>query len=170
MAWSSRRPWAASIVLTLAIVASGCGGAGKEPGTDSAAQHKADLYAIDQLERTWHKASSTHNVNLMMTIWAPDATFNIGTETLAGKAAIRSFFAKRAGPFQPQNHWVSETPAYKTRITANGDEGTLYFECHYVDVATGKVVSVVAADQDVQRIGGTWVITRSAAATPKLAP
>ena len=41
----------------------------------------------------------------------------------------------------------------------NGDKGTLYFECHYIDVETGKVVSIVAADQDVQRIDGKWLIT-----------
>ena len=38
---------------------------------------------------------------------------------------------------------MSDTPAYKIRITASGDKGTLYFECHYVDVKTQKVVSVV---------------------------
>jgi hypothetical protein len=56
------------------------------------------------------------------------------------------------------------------RITVNGDKGTLYFECHYVDVKTEKVVSVVAADQNVQKIGGKWLITSSAGATPSLGP
>jgi hypothetical protein len=106
----------------------------------------------------------------MMSIWAGDATFNIGTETLSGKAQIRDFFVHKACPFQPQNHWVSDTPAYKIRITVSGDKGTLYFECHYVDVKTGKVVSVVGADQSVQRIDGHWLITNAAAATPTLAP
>jgi hypothetical protein len=46
----------------------------------------------------------------------------------------------------------------------------LYFECHYVDVKTGKVVSVVGADQNVQRIDGKWLITTLAAATPTLTP
>ena len=83
-----------------------------------------------------------------------------------GKAQIRDFFATKAGPFQPGNHWVSDTPAYKVRITANGDKGTLYFECHYIDVKTGKVVSVVAADQNVQKINGKWLITSAAAGSP----
>jgi uncharacterized protein (TIGR02246 family) len=126
------------------------------------------MLAVDQIEKTWHKASSTHDVDLMMSIWAPDATFTVGTETYSGKSQIRGFF-ESAGPFQPQHHWVSETPAYKIRITVNGDKGTLYFECHYVDVATGKVVSVVAADQKVQRIDGKWLITTSAAAPATLA-
>jgi ketosteroid isomerase-like protein len=133
-------------------------------------QTQAAEYAIDQIEANWHKAASTHDVNLMMSLWAPDATFNIGTDTLTGKAEIRKFFATKASPFQPQNHWISETPAYKIRTTVSGDKGTLYFECHYVDVKTQRVVSVVGADQTVQKIDGKWLITTSAAAAPTLSP
>jgi hypothetical protein len=158
----------AALVVTLSVAA--CGGSGKKSGSQQELQRQADMWQIDQIERTWHLAASTKNVNLMMSLWAPDATFNIGTETLRGKGQIRDFFAHTAGPFQPQNHWLSDTPAYKIRITVNGDKGTLYFECHYVDVKTQKVVSFVGADQSVQRIGGKWVITSAEAGTPKLAP
>ena len=103
-------------------------------------------------------------------MWASDATFNIGTETLTGSAQIRNFFETKAAPFQPGNRWVSDTPAYKIRTTVNGEKGTLYFECDYIDYKTGKVVAVVAADQNVQKIDGRWLITSSAAATPALQP
>ena len=155
--------------LALILAFAGCGGSGQNSAADRATQQRAALYEIDQIEKTWHKASSTHDIDLMMTVWASDATFNIGAETLTGKTQIRNFFVK-AGPFQPGHHWVSETPAYKIRITANGDKGTLYFECHYVDLNTGKVVSVVAADQNVQKINGAWLITSSAAAPTTLTP
>ncbi len=155
------------LVLTLSLTA--CGGSSQNSASNQTVQRDADLYAIDQIERVWHKASSTKNVDLMMTLWARDATFNIATETLKGKAQIRKFFTT-AGPFKPGNHWVSETPAYKIRITASGDKGTLYFECHYVDATTDKVVAVVGADQNVQKIDGKWLITSAASATPTLAP
>ena len=154
----------------LALVLAACGGSGKQSGNQQSLQRTADMYSIDQIEKTWHKAASTHNVNLMMTLWAPDATFVIGTEVLKGRAQIRNFFAHTAAPFQPQNHWLSDTPAYKVRITVNGNKGTLYFECHYIDVKTQKVVSVAGADQNVQKIGGKWMITSSAGATPTLEP
>ncbi len=153
--------------VAIVLVAAACGGSGSKSAAEQEAQHQADLYAIDQIERTWHQAASTQNVNLMMSLWADDATFNNGTATLRGKAQIRAFFTT-AGPFQPGHHWVSETPAYKIRTTASGDKGTLYFECHYVDVKTGKVVATVAADQNVQRINGKWLITNLAAATTTL--
>jgi ketosteroid isomerase-like protein len=156
--------------LVIALSLTGCGGSSSSSATDAETQKQAELYAIDQIERTWHKASSTQDVDLMMTLWAPDATFNNGPDTFTGKAEIRKFFTTKAGPFQPGNHWLSETPAYKIRTTVNGDKGTLYFECHYVDVKTGKVVSVVGADQNVQKINGKWLITTLAAATPTLTP
>jgi ketosteroid isomerase-like protein len=156
------------LAVALAALLAGCGSSSKKSTSGQEVQRQSDLYAIDQIERTWHKASSTHNVDLMMTLWAPDATFNNGTETLNGKAEIRSFFTHKAGPFQPQNHWVSETPAYKIRTTVSGDKGTLYFECVYVDVKTQKVAAVVGADQNVQKINGKWLITSLAAATPAL--
>jgi ketosteroid isomerase-like protein len=159
-----------AIAAALALSLSACGGSTSQSGTTAQLQKDADVLAIDQIEQTWHKAASSHNVGLMMSLWAPDATFNIGTQTLTGRAQIRNFFEHTAAPFQPQNHWVSDTPSYLIRITVNGDKGTLYFECHYVDVKTEKVVSVVAADQNVQKIGGKWLITSSAGATPSLGP
>jgi len=159
--------WTAMLGLTLALSLAGCGGSNKTSAADQKVQEQADYYQIDQIEKTWHKAASTQNIDLMMTLWAPDATFNIATKTLHGRAQIRAFF-KTAGPFLSGHHWVSDTPAYKIRITASGDKGTLYFECHYIDVKTQKVVSVAGADQTVQKINGKWLITSSAGATPTL--
>jgi hypothetical protein len=105
----------------------------------------------------------------MMTLWAPKATFTIAGKTYRGRPAIRQVFAK-AGPFQPQNHWESDTPAYKVRITVNGNRGTLYFECHYVDVDTSKVAVTVGADQDVRKINGKWLITKAVASSATLKP
>jgi hypothetical protein len=157
-------------VVMAAVVLAACGGSSKQSTSGAATKKEADEYAIDQIEKVWHQAASTHDVNEMMSIWAPNATFNIGTETLSGAKQIRNFFATKAAPFQPQNHWVSDTPAYKIRITVNGDKGTLYFECHYIDVKTKKVAVVVGADQNVQKINGKWLITNAAAATPSLTP
>jgi ketosteroid isomerase-like protein len=136
----------------------------------SSLQRQADIYAIEQIEVKWHKASSTKSVDLMMSLWADNATFDVGTKTYAGKDQIRNFFINQAAPFRPGNNWVSETPAYKVRVTVNGDKGTLYFECHYIDVNTRLVMAVVSADSLVSRISGKWLITQSITATPILGP
>jgi len=166
MKWLGLATVGALVSLSLAA----CGGSSHTGASTASLQRQADMFAIDQIERTWHRAASTHDVNLMMSLWAPDATFNIGTQTLTGKAQIRSFWQHTAAAFQPQNHWLSDTPSYKIRVTVNGNKGTLYFECHYVDVKTDKVVSVVGADQNVQKINGKWLIVSSAGATPSLKP
>ena len=153
----------AALVLTLAA----CGGSGSNSASGQANQKDADLYAIDQIERTWHKAASSKDLDLWMSIWAPNATFTIAGKTYTGTAAIRKLLGG-TGPMQPQNNWVSDTPSYKIRTTVNGDKGTIYFECDYLDVKTGEVANVVAADQDVQKIDGKWLITNSVAASTQL--
>ena len=155
--------------VALVMLLTACGSS-DDSGSNDALQKQADTYAIDQIEVKWHEASSKKDVDLMMSLWAPDATFTVGPKTYAGKAKIRAFFANEAAPFQPGNDWVSETPAYKIRTTVDGDKGTIYFECHYVDVKTGQVVATVGADQDVARIDGDWLITNAVGATVELSP
>jgi hypothetical protein len=155
------------LLAALVLALSACGSSNTSSGSSQASQKQADLYAIDQIERTWHQAASAKDLDKWMTIWAPNATFTVGGKTYTGTAAIRKLLSG-VGPMQPQNQWVSDTPSYKIRATVNGDKGTLYFECDYVDVKTGKVANVVAADQDVQRIDGKWLITNSVAASTQL--
>jgi ketosteroid isomerase-like protein len=156
-------------LAALVVALAACGGSSTSGSAQQELQRKADLYSIDEIEKIWHHAASTHDLDLMMSIWAPDARFTFGGQTFTGKPAIREVLSK-AGPFQPQNHWVSDTPAYKIRTTVSGDKGTIYFECHYIDVKTSMVVAVVGADQDVEKIDGKWLITNAVAATPTLQP
>jgi ketosteroid isomerase-like protein len=169
-----RRVLAICVMVVAGVVVAGCGSdqaSARQAAVHMAAlQKQADMYQIDQIEVTWHKAASTKNVDLMMTLWADNATFQVGTQTLVGKDQIRTFIATKAAPFKVGNNWVSDTPAYKIRITVSGDTGTLYFECHYIDVATRKAVVVVGSQAAVARIHGKWLITNSVAATPVLSP
>jgi hypothetical protein len=160
---------AVAVASVTALAIAGTAYSSWSSGSGLSVQKRADLYSIDGIEKTWHKAASTKNVDLMMKIWAPHSSFTLGGKTTTGKAAIRKIFEK-AGPFQPQNHWVSDTPAYKIRATVNGNKGTLYFECHYIDVATEKVVAVAGADQDVRKIHGKWLITNLTVSSPTLSP
>jgi hypothetical protein len=141
----------------------GCGGSNKTATADALIQKEATLWQIDQIEVQFHRATSTQNLNLMMSLWAPGAVFNIDQQTLTGKAQIRHWFATQAGAFQPGNHWESDTPSYKLKATVNGDKATLYFECHYIDPKTAQVVSYVAVTHQLQKINGKWLIVDSAA-------
>jgi hypothetical protein len=137
---------------------------------DDAVQREANLYLIDQVEVKFHRATSTHNLNLMMSLWAPGAVFNIDQQTLTGKAQIRHWFATENMAFMPNHHWESDTPSYKIRISLNGDKATMYFECHYIDPVTSKVVAVAGVDHRLQKINGKWLIIDSAGAPATLSP
>ena len=86
----------------------------------------------------FHRATSHHDINLMMSIWAPGAVFNIDQQTLIGKAQIRHWFLTENKAFMPTHHWESDTPSYKIKVALNGDRATMYFECHYIDPKTSN--------------------------------
>src|SRR5205807_3320945 len=113
----------------------------------------ADFAALHKIEITFHQAASTQNLDLMMSLFADDATLTAGGKTYVGKAQVRLFFANVAAPFQPGNHWSAYTPAYKIRVGVSGNQGTLYFECLYVDSVTGKVMAHTNSDDTLTRSG-----------------
>ena len=155
-------------VLVGAIAASG--GSSASSASEQQMRRNSDFWEIDQLEKSFHKATTKKDIDLMASLFAPNATLTVPGTTAVGRRAIRQFWLTKGKSFQPDNTWISETPPYKVRITVNGDRGTLYFECHYVDAKTGKVAAVTAADGDVARINGRWLITSLAGASAPLSP
>ena len=151
-------------VLVGALAASG--GSSASSASEQQIQRNADLWEIDQLEKNFHRATTKHDLDLMMSLYAPDATLIFASNTAVGKKQIRSFWRDTSLSFK--ENWISDTPAYKVRITVNGSRGTLFFECHYTDPKTKGVVLVTAADADVQRIGGRWLITNLTGASATL--
>jgi SnoaL-like domain len=140
------------------------------PRTNAETQREADLYEIDQIEVGFHRATSHHEINLMMSLWAPGAVFNIDQQTLVGKSQIRHWFLTQNGAFMANHHWESDTPSYKIKTTLTGDKATLYFECHYIDPKTSMVVSLAGVTHTLQKINGKWLITNSAGSTATLSP
>ena len=59
----------------------------------------------------------------------------------------------------PGHHWESDTPTYKIRVNLNGDKATMYFECHYIDPKTSKVVAQAGVTHTLQKVNGQWLIT-----------
>jgi ketosteroid isomerase-like protein len=146
------------------------GGAAKASTNDAVTQRDADLYQIDQIEVKFHRATSRHDLNLMMSLWAPGAVFNIDQQTLVGKAQIRHWFATENGAFMPSHHWESDTPSYKIRINLNGDKASMYFECHYIDPKTATIVAKAGVTHTLQKVNGVWLITNSSGSTAVLSP
>jgi ketosteroid isomerase-like protein len=155
-------------VFLLSVVLVACGGSTTGSSGESGRRFQ-DMWEIDQIEKQFHRATTEKNIDLMASLFAPNATVTVGPGvTAAGVDEIRRFWLEDSAPFKAENEWISDHPAYKLEITVNGDRGTLHFECHYVDAKTGEVVSATAGDFDVARIDGKWLITNFVAATTAL--
>jgi ketosteroid isomerase-like protein len=155
-------------VFVLSSVLVACGGSGADPSGNQARRFQ-DMWEIDKIEKDFHRAQTQKDIGLMMSLFAPNATMTVGPGvTATGVDEIRSFWEEDSAPFNPENEWMSDHPAYKLEISINGDLGTLHFECHYVDVKTGAVVGATAADFDVAQIDGSWLITNMVANTTVL--
>jgi ketosteroid isomerase-like protein len=155
-------------VFLLSVVLVACGGSGSGP-TDSQSRRLQDMWEISQIEKDFHKSTSLKDIDLMLSLYAPDATFTVGGgQTAVGVDEIRGFWTQKSPAFDPANNWIADHPAYKMEITVNGDRGTLHFECHFVDPVTGKVAAVTAGDADVARIDGKWLITNFVGGTTEL--
>jgi ketosteroid isomerase-like protein len=153
-------------VIVLGLVA--CGDPAPDPAAEQA-RAQSDYWQIDQIEKDFHHATTEKDIDLMMSLFAPNATMTVGPGvTASGLDEIRQFWLEKASTFEPQNHWLSDHPAYKLEITVNGDRGTLHFECHYIDIETGEVVYATTADFDVARIDGKWLITNMVGGTTVL--
>lgn len=159
----------AVVLGMVAVSLAGCGGSSGSSASEEV-ERQADYWAIAELQRKFHQATSKKDIDLMMSLYAPNATLTLPGQTAVGKEQIRRFWVTKSAAFRPTNHWISETPAYKMRITADGDRGTLHFECHYVDV-NGKNVAVhLTADQEVARIEGKWLVTDVVIGSAELTP
>jgi ketosteroid isomerase-like protein len=157
------------VLVVVIVTQAACASSSATSSSEKALQRTADTYAINEIEKNFHKATSKHDVNLMMSLWAPNATFTYGPgETATGKKEIRHVWLTESKAFKSK--WVSETPAYKIRIAVYGDRGALHFECHYVDVKTHKLVVITAADQEVARLNGRWLITSMVGGSATLTP
>ena len=84
-------------IIALVLALSACGGSSESSATDQA-QHDADTYAISQIEEKFHESMSKKDIDQLMSLWAPDATFTFGPgKTAAGIQQIRGTWLKSTG-------------------------------------------------------------------------
>jgi ketosteroid isomerase-like protein len=163
-----RTLWIGGALAALVVALSACGGSSGSSASDEAMQRQADNYAISQIERDFHEAISKKDLDQLVGLFSTNATGTFGPGvTVTGRDQIRQVWSGSVG-FKPETHWLSDHPAYKLKVTVDGDRGTLHFECHFIDVDTGKVAAVTAGNLDVAKIDGHWLITNFVGSTSEL--
>ena len=125
-----------------------------------ASEQTGEIY---QLQAAFHRAKTTQDLDLMMSLWADDATFNNNGTIYVGFDQIKAFW-RGSGSFT--HHRFSLVPSYKTTIQVHGDEAFLYFECHDVgnfptggfdDPAFKTIVNDTFLAGTLKNIGGNWL-------------
>ena len=138
-----------------ALAVPGAAQAFAEQGSSSA------IGEIYQLQAAFHRAKSTQNIDLMMSLWANDAILNNQGDPhspYTGTDSIKAFF-ESSGSFTHRR--FSLVPSFKTQITVghNGDHAWLYFECHDVgdyDLATRTIAADLFLAGVVRKAQGEW--------------
>jgi len=101
----------------------------------------------------------------------PEPSFD--TSATGQQGTLCTFFKYVSGGLQETNHFVSLSPAYKTKYVPVRDrdghwKSSVYFECHYFDVSLNSVTgqpnwtakSHVDLDGEAEKIDGRWLLTR----------
>lgn len=156
----------AGVVAALVVPISALGSTSAAAKSAALQQRQANYWQINEIEVRFHRATSTHNIKLMMSLWAPGAVFDIDQQTLVGKAQIKHWFLTQNKAFMPQDHWQSDTPTYKIKIQLEGpNEATMFFECDYINPKTNTVVASAGVTHTLQKLNGKWLITNSTGST-----
>jgi hypothetical protein len=86
------------------------------------------------------------------------------SDSYGNRGTLCTFYKYVAGAFQAANKFVGLAPAYKTQFRIRGPNATVYFECHYfnvaMDPATGKPLwapaSHIVFDGGARLVEGRW--------------
>jgi hypothetical protein len=113
-----------------------------------------------RLQAAFHRAKTTQDIELMMSLWAEQATLtNQGdaNSPYVGSDRVRAFWLG-SGSFTHRR--FSLVPSYKIQIDLRGNTGFLYFECHDVgdyDLPSRFIASDSFLAGTIRRVGGSWV-------------
>jgi hypothetical protein len=123
----------------------------------------AEIY---QLQAAFHRAKTTQDLDLMMSLWAPDGTLAVQGDPnspYTGTTALRAFW-QTSGSFTHRR--FSLVPSFKTQIDVHGNQAWLYFECHDIgdyDLATRFIASDTFLAGTVRNLAGSWVFANMTA-------
>ena len=117
------------------------------PGTafaDDGGSGSRAVGEIYRLQAAFHRAKSTQDIDLMMSLWDPDGRLTeIGDpkSPYVGFDQLKAFWLN-SGSFTSRR--FSLVPSFKIQVDVQGDAAFLYFECHDVgdfDLPTRQIVS-----------------------------
>ena len=90
-------------VFVISVVLAACSGSGDRL-VRAQARRFQDMWEIDQIEKDFHHATTAQDIEVMMSLYAPNATMTVGPGvTASGLDEIRRFWLEDAAPFKAEN-------------------------------------------------------------------
>jgi hypothetical protein len=120
----------------------------------------AQVGKIYELQAAFHRAKTTQDIDLMMSLWADDGTLHNQADPnspYVGVDRLKAFWLT-SGSFTHRR--FSLVPSFKTQIAVHGNHAWLYFECHDIggfDLATRYIASDTFLAGTVRHVAGRWV-------------
>ena len=154
-------------MFLLSVVLVACGGSGGDVA-DPEARRFQDMWEIDKIEKDFHGAMSEKNVGQMMALFAPNATMTVGPGRPRRGWRDPDVLAGEVGDVRRRERMDLGSPRVQARDHGRRRPRDAALRVPFVNAETGKVVSVTAADLDVARIDGSWLITNMIGGTAVL--
>jgi ketosteroid isomerase-like protein len=133
--------------------------AGEFAGSQVTGPESVQVGLIYELQAAFHRAKTTQDINLMLSLWADDGTLNVqgnASSPFVGTEELRAFWLG-SGSFTHRR--FSLVPSFKTQIRVSGDTAWLYFECHDVanyDTSARSIVNDTFLGGTLQKSGDIW--------------
>jgi hypothetical protein len=181
------------IALAAAAIAGSVTALADEDDNQGPGKAIAQLY---ELQGAFHDAAGGAGVDAgtkathlqeMLDIWTADGILVVGSTVYVGRGEPNSstcapgsltlcdFFQNHAGSFVLGRNWAALTSIARTHFEVHGNLADVYFECHYIDVATRVVMSDVSfglpgqpSTGQARRVHGKWLLSFAEVGSPGL--
>lgn len=182
-----------SMALAAAAAIAGSATALADDENEGPAQAVAQLY---ELQAAFHEAAGGAGVDVttkaqhlqeMLELFTADAVLVVGSTVYVGRGeantstcapgtlTICDFFQNHAGSFVLGRNWAALTTLSRTHFEVHGKLADVYFECHYIDVATGVKMSDVSygllgqpSTGQARKVRGKWLLSFAEVGSPAL--
>lgn len=130
---------------------------------------RGELAAVGQIYRlqaAFHRAKSTQDIDLMMSLWDQRATLTVLDDPKSPYTGFDQLKAFWQGSGSFTHRRFSLVPSFKIQIDVHGDMASLYFECHDVgdfDLATRQIASDTFLAGTARRARRGWVFFQMSA-------
>jgi len=138
---------------------------------DVITQRIKDMLALWSADGVWDFEAGTPRDGMYIGNGDPDdaATCPTPSADPANRGTLCTFFKYVSGSFQPANKFVSLAPSYQTSFTVKGRNATVFFECHFFNVAIDPmttlpmwtVVAHLGFQGTARKIKGKWLFTHA---------